>query len=106
MSQLKLELLLRSSGSLATFLSLELLFSNFLLHLIKVYKSRALQVPLVLYNIKRNNASYGQKNTCINKNDPPEASSSKSSRPAAKNTVSLSVVKVEAFYGEREPMAQ
>ncbi|ODN01587.1 DNA-binding protein RFX2 [Orchesella cincta] len=54
MSQLKLELLLRSSGSLATFLSLELLFSNFLLHLIKVYKSRALQVPLVMYSVVRN----------------------------------------------------
>lgn len=53
MSQLKLELLLRSSGSLATFLSLELLFSNFLLHLIKVYKSRALSIPLVMYNMSR-----------------------------------------------------
>lgn len=53
MSQLKLELLLRSSGSLATFLSLELLFSNFLLHLIKVYKSRALSIPLVMYNMAR-----------------------------------------------------
>lgn len=53
MSQLKLELLLRSSGSLATFLSLELLFSNFLLHLIKVYKSRALAIPLVMYNMAR-----------------------------------------------------